>query len=321
MSDLATYIGQQESLFLPALTDSSISWEKEKQFAIQAFQGNKFLFETASKNQASLQNAIINVASIGISLNPAHKHAYLVPRDGKVCLDISYMGLMHLAMSTGSILWGQCKLVHASDTYENQGLDKAPKHSYSPFGDRGNVIGAYCTVKTCHGDYLTDEMPLDDIVKIQNSSKAKNGPWKTHWNEMARKTVVKRASKYWPTVERLDNAIHHLNTDNNEGLEDDKKEFSDKFNELYDNNSEPLVLWGYIEQFREDEELSQYIYRNFPKGHKTKIAEILKNARAMFFDYKAIFESGDTLAFDEARAELSETEMRIINAGIKARSN
>ena len=321
MSDLVTYIGQQESLFLPALTDNSISWEKEKQFAIQAFQGNKFLFETASKNQASLQNAIINVASIGISLNPAHKHAYLVPRDGKVCLDISYMGLMHLAMSTGSILWGQCKLVHASDTYENQGLDKAPMHSYSPFGDRGDVVGAYCTVKTCHGDYLTDEMPLDDIVKIQNSSRAKNGPWKTHWNEMARKTVVKRASKYWPTIERLDNAIHHLNTDNNEGLEDDKKEFSDKFNELYDNNSEPLVLWGYIEQFREDEELSQYIYRNFPKGHKTKIAEILKNARAMFFDYKAIFESGDTLAFDEARAELSETEMRIINAGIKARSN
>jgi len=321
MSDLVTYIGEQESLFLPALTDERISWEKEKQFAIQAFQNNKFLFDTAAKNQASLQNAIINVASIGVSLNPANKHAYLVPRDGKVCLDISYMGLMHLAMSSGSILWGQCKLVHASDTYNNQGLDKAPSHTYNPFSDRGNVVGGYCTVKTCHGDYLTDEMSLEDIVKIQDSSRAKNGPWKTHWNEMARKTVVKRASKYWPTVDRLNNAIHLLNTDNNEGLEDENKEYSDKFNSLYDNNSEPLVLWGYIEQFRDNEELSQYIYRNFPKGHKTKIAEILRDARKMFFDYKAIFESGDTLAFDEARAELSETEMRAINAGIKARSN
>jgi len=321
MSDLVTYIGEQESLFLPALTDQKISWEKEKQFAIQAFNSNKFLLDTASKNPTSLQAAIINVASIGISLNPAHKHAYLVPRDGKVCLDISYMGLMHLAMSTGSILWGQCKLVHSNDTYENQGLDKAPAHSYSPFGDRGNVVGAYCTVKTCHGDYLTDEMPLEDIVKIQNSSKAKNGPWKTHWNEMARKTVVKRAAKYWPTIERLDNAIHHLNTDNNEGLEDVNKEYSEKFNGLYDNNSEPLVLWGYIEQFRESDDISQYIYRNFPKGHKTKVAEILKVARQQFFDYKAIFESGDDSAIEEAKLELSETEVRIINAGIKARLN
>lgn len=212
------YISAQEGLFLPVLSDDSIQWEKEKQFAIQAIQGNDYLEGIAKKNPASLQNAIINVASIGISLNPANKHAYLVPRDGKVCLDISYMGLLHLAMTSGSILWGQCKLVHASDTYTSNGLDKAPTHSYNPFGDRGNVIGAYCTVKTADGDYLTDEMSLADIIKIQDSSKAKKGPWKTHWNEMARKTVVKRASKYWPTVDRLNNAIHHLNTDSGEGL-------------------------------------------------------------------------------------------------------
>ena len=34
---------------------------------------------------------------------------------------------------------------------------------------------------------------------------------------MARKTIVKRAAKYWPRVERVDNAIHHLNDD--EGIE------------------------------------------------------------------------------------------------------
>jgi len=318
-NDLVSYIEEQKELFLPAITDKGISWEKEKQFAIQAFNGNNFLLTTAQKNPTSLQAAIINVASIGISLNPAQKHAYLVPRDGKVCLDISYMGLMHLAMSTGSILWGQCKLVYSNDNYSNQGLDKAPAHSYTPFGDRGNVIGAYCTVKTCHGDYLTDEMSHADIVAIQNSSKAKNGPWKTHWNEMARKTVVKRAAKYWPAIERLNNAIHHLNTDNNEGLEDTRKEYSEKFNSLYDEGSEPLVLWGYIEQYREEDEVSQYIYRNFPKGQKTKVAAKLKDGRDLFFSYKKIFEGDDQLAIDEARAELSEIEMRVINAGINAR--
>lgn len=222
-NDLVQFVQQQESMFMERVCDDKVKFSTESQFAIQAFQGNKFLADTALKNMASLQNAIINVASIGISLNPANKHAYLVPRDGKICLDISYMGLLHLAMTTGSIKWGQCKLVHASDTYASNGLDKAPTHSYNPFlnaNDRGAVIGAYCTVKTADGDYLTEEMSLDDINKIESSSKAKNGPWKTHWNEMARKTVVKRASKYWPKVERLDEAIHNLNTDGNEGLQD-----------------------------------------------------------------------------------------------------
>lgn len=215
--NVVEYVSEQEGLFLPVVCDETIKWEQEKQFAIQAFQGNKFLNDTASRNPASLQNAIINIASIGISLNPSHKHAYLVPRDGKICLDVSYMGLLHLAMSNGAIFWGQCKLVHANDTYMNTGLDKAPDHSYLPFGDRGDVVGAYCTVKTSTGDYLTDEMSIDDIKKIQGASKAKNGPWKNHFNEMARKTVVKRAAKYWPTVDRLNAAIHMLNEDG-EGL-------------------------------------------------------------------------------------------------------
>lgn len=220
------YIGAQEDFFLPAVTEESVTWEKEKQFAIQAFQGNEFLQKTARGNQASLQNALINIASIGISLNPANKHAYLVPRDGKVCLDISYMGLLHLAMMSGSILWGQCKLVYSSDSYSSNGLDKAPTHNYNPFGDRGEVIGAYCTVKLPSGDFLTDEMSKPEIIQVQNGSKAKNGPWKNHWNEMARKTVVKRASKYWPTVPRLNMAIEHLNMECNEGFATTEKDIT-----------------------------------------------------------------------------------------------
>ncbi|MGP0745242.1 recombinase RecT, partial [Escherichia coli] len=88
----------------------------------------------------------INVAAIGITLNPASKLAYLVPRDGMVCLDISYMGLLHIAMESGVISWGQAKLVHANDTYESNGLDKAPTHKYNAFGDRGDIVGVYCTV-------------------------------------------------------------------------------------------------------------------------------------------------------------------------------
>ena len=268
-TDLVEFVKQQESMFLERVCDDKVTFAAESQFAIQAFQGNKYLADTAQKNIASLQNAIINVASIGISLNPANKHAYLVPRDGKICLDISYMGLLHLAMSTGSIMWGQCKLVYSNDQYQNQGLDKSPMHSYSPFGDRGSVIGGYCTVKTPEGDYLTEEMSLDEIKKIEQSSKAKNGPWKTHWNEMARKTVVKRASKYWPKVERLDTAIHHLNTDTGEGLQDsnsDPVDVTPCFTSQLDEITNQLQRIGRTEQ--------QLIEKLVPKLIGRSVAEL-----------------------------------------------
>ncbi|EPS2706710.1 recombinase RecT [Cronobacter turicensis] len=236
--DIVSFVKQQEPLFCGAMTDQTVTWAKESQFAIQLFQKNNFLATTAINNPTSAQNAIINVAAIGITLNPASKLAYLVPRDGMVCLDISYMGLLHLAQSSGSIKWGQCKLVCANDTYESNGLDKAPTHKYNAFGDRGEVVGGYCTVKTPDGDYLTEEMSLAEIKAVEATSKAKNGPWKNFWEEMARKTIVKRASKYWPKAQRLDNAIHLLNDD--EGM-----------------HQEPVMAYHSEEQIREEERKRQ----------------------------------------------------------------
>jgi recombinational DNA repair protein RecT len=63
-------------------------------------------------------------------------------------------------------------------------------------------------------------------MKIAQGSKSYNSnhsPWKSYFDEMARKTIVKRAYKYWPKVDRLDRAIHHLNTDGGEGFTQEKQ--------------------------------------------------------------------------------------------------
>jgi len=215
--DLVQFVNQQEPLFKGAVSDQSVQWAKESQFAIQLFQRNDKLAQTAISNPVSAQNAIINLAAIGITLNPASKIAYLVPRDGAVCLDISYIGLLHIAQAAGVIKWGQCKLVYSNDTYEPNGLDRAPTHKYNAFAseaDRGSVIGGYCTVKTSDGDYLTEEMSLaeiEDIRKVSKSGTHPKGPWVNFWSEMARKTIVKRAAKWWPRAERMDRATDMLN--------------------------------------------------------------------------------------------------------------
>ncbi|EFB7899571.1 recombinase RecT [Escherichia coli] len=222
MFDIVEFVKLQERFFCEALTEPTLTWAKESQFAIQQFQKNDFLAKTAQANLPSARNAIINVAAIGITLNPSSKLAYLVPRGGAVCLDISYMGLLHLAQVTGAIQWGQCKLVYEKDIYESNGIDCAPTHKYNPFVDRGARIGGYCVVKTSEGDYLTEEMSNREIEVIRACSKAggKGGssPWDSFPDEMARKAIVKRASKYWPRRDRLDTAIDYLNTQAGEGI-------------------------------------------------------------------------------------------------------
>ena len=222
-SSVYDVVDRQEQQFINVLSTDEINWQKERQFAIQILEGNDYLNKAAWGSQESLRNAIINVASIGISLNPASKHAYLVPRKNKgtgkteVCLDISYMGLVHLAQKSGSIEWCQSKLVYENDTYVNTGVDTAPRHEQQTFGDKGKIIGVYCTVKLPGGDFLTEEMDIATLDKIRTSSKAANGPWKTWPEEMMRKCPVKRGYKMWPQTERMSAATRLLDTqDGNE---------------------------------------------------------------------------------------------------------
>jgi recombination protein RecT len=209
--------------FENVLSDKGINFEREAGFALQLLGSNDFAMKTAMGNRQSVINAVVNVAAIGISLNPAKKQAYLVPRDGRICLDLSYMGLLDLAIQSGSIMWGQAELVHEADGFEMNGFDKPPTHKRNPFStDRGAIVGAYVVVKTRDGDYLTTTMPINEIYDIRNRSSAwKSGrscPWKTDEGEMVKKTVIKRAYKMWPKTDRLDGAVHYLNTENGEGL-------------------------------------------------------------------------------------------------------
>lgn len=267
MTNIVEFVNEQEQHFSPVVVDNAVNWKKESQFAIQLFQANDFLAKIALQNQASAQNAIINVAAIGVSLNPALKHAYLIPRKGKVCLDISYMGLMHLAMESGSIMWGQAVLVRKNDNFKLTGLGSLPHHDYSPFGDRGELVGVYCTVKTRDGDFLTECMSVDEVYSIRNRSesyKKNQGPWVTDEGEMIKKTCVKRANKYWPKVERLSNAIEYLNTVNGEGIEKEpvmphysekevkafEQEAADKFTDEISELCDKMTLCESMEQLK-----------------------------------------------------------------------
>lgn len=177
-----------------------VQWEEESQFALQSLQKNNSLAKCASE---TIQNAIINVAAVGLTLNPADGYAYLVPEYNKTTkrnecqLRISFKGLIKAATDTGAVKWVRAEIVKENDTFTYNGVDEKPTHKMQPFGDRGQPVGVYCVAKVGDSEYLTDVMDWAEVQKIKSCA-ATQAVWNQWPEEMAKKAIIKRAAKQWP---------------------------------------------------------------------------------------------------------------------------
>ena len=224
----AVKLGQQQFEII-ASKDKLVSWAEESQFAVQVLNKNAMLQQCAPQ---SIQESITNVAAIGLSLNPAYGYAYLVPdsiKSGsqwvKVCqLRVSFKGLVKIAVDSGAIKFVRAEIVKENDVFTYNGPMAAPIHQMNPFGDRGKVVGVYCIAKTPDGEHLTDVMGIDDINKIRAAAK-QDGVWAKWFEEMAKKAIIKRASKQWPMgngADRFNTAVAVVNDiEGNESIERD----------------------------------------------------------------------------------------------------
>lgn len=293
MENIIQVVGSAKAQFLAVQSDKSLNFESEAGFACQALLANEYALKIALQKKDALIRSIQNLGAIGISLNPAKKQAYLVPRGGQICLDISYMGLMDLATSTGAILWVQADVVRAKDQFELNGLGKEPIHKHNPFSkERGEIVGAYVTAKTKDGDYLTDCMSIDEINAIKARSQAvksgKQTPWDTDPVEMYKKTVVKRGYKYWPRNDRLDQAIQYLNNDGGEGLIIDAPVIDEAANAKLKMEKSPLSPEKVIEQSTLIQESATIIdlIKNYKSAYRLAQAQDDAKSLAVFTDLK-----------------------------------
>jgi recombination protein RecT len=209
---LQTFVYQLEERFDEIKINNQMKFRTEAQFALQILRENKFLLGCAMENKASLQHAILNISTTGLSLNPAQKLAYLVPRNKKVCLDFSYQGLMKLATDCGSIKYLQADVIHEHDEYVENGIFEVPTFKKFSFSKekRGAKIGAFCVAITHDNKALTTSMGIDEIYEIRDNSDSykyrrnDNIPWIKFEDEMIKKTVIKRAYKTFPKSDRYD---------------------------------------------------------------------------------------------------------------------
>lgn len=155
----------------------------------------------------SFLGAMMSAAQLGLEPNTPLGQAYLIPYKNKgvdeVQFQIGYKGLIDLAYRSGEVELVQAHIVYENDEFEHEyGLE--PKLVHKPADkDRGEPIKVYAMFKTKSGGYGFEVMSMDAVRQhAEKYSQAyKSGytsPWKTNFEEMAKKTCLKRVLKYAP---------------------------------------------------------------------------------------------------------------------------
>jgi len=203
------------SKFNSRKADSSMKFSTELQFALSIISDSKIL---PSCNPNSLPVALLSAADCGLTLNPALRQAYLIPRDGKVRFSPSYLGLKHLAQSTGSIRMIQAELVHEGDTFRHyMADDMMMKIEHEKLNKaKAPVTHAWCVTLMTDGSRHVEVMTKEELDQCREAAiSAQNGTipfsWKLYEGEMQKKCVTRREMKHLMTIsERLASAVHAM---------------------------------------------------------------------------------------------------------------
>ena len=223
---LQSYIKTMEPEIKKALP-SVITPERFTRMILSAVSGNPKLALCTPK---SFLGAMMSAAQLGLEPNTPLGQAYLIPYNNKgvdeVQFQIGYKGLIDLAYRSGDVELVQAHIVYANDTFEYEyGLEPKLTHKPAAGADRGEPVYVYAMFKTKAGGYGFEVMSMAAVRShAEKYSKAyKSGftsPWKTNFEEMAKKTVLKRVLKYAPMKSDFVRSIVQDETIKNEISED-----------------------------------------------------------------------------------------------------
>lgn len=200
---------------------------KEIGFAVQSVNSNSKLQQCT---QVSIIKAVYNVALTGLSLNPIHKLAALVPKyingEWNAVLFPQYQGLVKLLTDTGSIVNVNSFIVYEGDEFDVEyGSD--PKIIHKPKFKSKTVQFVYAIAKLFDGTLQFEIMDLEQLQYVRSCSetwkayeggklKAEHVIWINWESEMYRKTVLKRLCKYLPKTEQWNRLNEAISIDNEE---------------------------------------------------------------------------------------------------------
>lgn len=199
---MQAYIKSMEGEIKKALP-SVITPERFTRMVLSAISVNPKL---ASCTPKSFLGAMMSAAQLGLEPNTPLGQAYLIPYNNKGTLEvqfqIGYKGLLDLAYRSGEVDIIQAHIVYENDTFECEyGLNPTLKHIPAD-SKKGEPVKVYAVFRTKTGGFGFEVMSMDEIrehaAKYSQTYGSKYSPWTNNFEEMAKKTVLKKVLKYAP---------------------------------------------------------------------------------------------------------------------------
>lgn len=175
-------------------------------------------------DQNSFLLAVMRSAQLGLEPDGLMGQAYLIPYGKSVQLQIGYKGYITLARQSGEISFITAEAVHENDDFD---LNIFATPRFSPYlkGDRGELLGFIAVARFKDESFQYVFMTKDEVDTIRSKTQAwkqalsdakydnqgnitkfvnkwgkevDSVPWFHHYNEMAKKTAIRRLAKYLP---------------------------------------------------------------------------------------------------------------------------
>lgn len=184
----------------------------------------------------SFISALMNAAQLGLEPNTPLGQAYLIPYGEQCQFQIGYKGLIDLAYRSGEFKNISAHVVYENDDFDYEfGLNPILKHKPAKT-NRGNPAYYYAAFNLVNGGYGFEVISYEEAVQHGKkfSKTYNNGPWKTDFDAMALKTVLKKALKYAPLKSDFALAVETDETVKSQISEDMKSVPSDTLDAEYE---------------------------------------------------------------------------------------
>lgn len=174
----------------------------------------------------SFYNAIKKSARSGIL--PDGVNAYLIPYGTECTLQFSFKGLCDMAIREGIAIKFDADVVRANDVFKWSN-GQLVEHTVLSWDDesRGEIVGVWVRAYLPNTDgsynpdlHVDERMSKAQVEKVRSKSQNPNGTWTEWYEEMMKKTCLKRMFKRMRNTPNMSEIINDDNKEFNLGVVD-----------------------------------------------------------------------------------------------------
>ena len=225
---------------------------------IECFSTSTYLQKCSPKD--IIQEAL-KAATLKLPINASLGFAYIVPYKGKAQMQIGYKGLVQLAQRTGFY-----RFINSGIVYDGQLISEnmlTGEIVFDPSKKKSDmIIGYFAYFQLLNGFEKTMFWTVDHITnhakRYSQSFNSSHSPWKSDFDAMAMKTMLKQILKFGPMTTEMMTAMAN----------DEKDSETTAFDEINGNANADVIID--IEPSEISEEENKRMADSFDNGPDNK---------------------------------------------------